>query len=154
MQIYFVIPGTTNPFNIAKDKALVNWIQSISHNVTYITSICTGAMILAACGLLKGKHATTHWAFLNDLKNYQAIPKEARVCRDNNIITSGGVTAGIDLAFELLNEFVDEAEVRKSELLMQYVKTHNLKVDRIYSEAYKKDMKKVKKLLESYNAIT
>ena len=70
----------------------------------YVTSVCTGSLLLGAAGLLHGKRAACHWAFRELLSCFGAIPDSARVVRDGNIITGGGVTAGIDMAFTVLAE--------------------------------------------------
>ena len=70
----------------------------------YVTSVCTGSLLLGAAGLLHGKRAACHWAFRDLLSCFGAIPDSARVVRDGNIITGGGVTAGIDMALTVMAE--------------------------------------------------
>jgi len=69
-----------------------------------VTSVCTGALVLGAAGLLRGKRATSHWAWRDALSAFGAIPDSGRVVRDGNVFTGGGVTAGIDFALAVLAE--------------------------------------------------
>ena len=86
----------------------------------YLTSVCTGSLILGAAGLLKGKRAACHWAWRDMLSLFGAIPDAARVVRDGNIITGGGVTAGIDFAFVVAAELAGEAFAQGLQLGLEY----------------------------------
>jgi cyclohexyl-isocyanide hydratase len=85
-----------------------------------VTSVCTGAFILGAAGLLNGKRATTHWAYHDDLGRVGATPVKARVVRDGNLLTGGGVTAGIDFALTLAVEIAGEDVARAIQLSLEY----------------------------------
>lgn len=86
----------------------------------YVTSVCTGAFILGAAGLLKGKRATTHWAYHDELPRVGAIPVKARVVRDGNLFTGGGVTAGLDFALALAAEIAGEDVAKAIQLGLEY----------------------------------
>jgi cyclohexyl-isocyanide hydratase len=85
-----------------------------------VTSVCTGAFILGAAGLLRGKRATTHWAYHHLLPRVGAIPVKERVVRDGNTITGGGVTAGIDFAFVVMNEIAGPGVSQTVQLGLEY----------------------------------
>jgi cyclohexyl-isocyanide hydratase len=95
-------------------------ISRLASSARYLTSVCTGSLILCAAGLLRGKRATTHWATLELLPLFGAIPDESRVVRDGNVITGGGVTAGIDFALVVVAEIFGRAIAESIELRMEY----------------------------------
>ena len=82
--------------------------------------MCTGSLLLGAAGLLRGKHAASQWAWRDLLPNFGAIPDPARVVRDGNVMTGGGVTAGIDMALTLLAEITDEKYAQRIRLAIEY----------------------------------
>ena len=86
----------------------------------YVTSVCTGAFILGAAGLLQGKKATTHWAYHHLLPLVGAIPVTERCVKDGNIYTGGGVTAGIDFAFTIMKEVAGEKVAEGIQLAVEY----------------------------------
>lgn len=86
----------------AEDGTIVDWIRSVHEHTTYTTSVCTGALLLGAAGLLDGLDATTHWAYYDKLRRYGAKPTEQRVVEQGKIITGAGVSAGIDLALTVV----------------------------------------------------
>jgi len=102
------------------DAALMDFVKREGARAKYVTSVCTGAFVLGAAGLLKGKRATTHWAFHSALEEVGAIPVRERVVRDGNIFTGGGVTAGIDFAFTLAAEIAGEAFASSLQLGIEY----------------------------------
>ena len=83
------------------DTETLDWIRAIDQTTTWTTSVCTGSMLLAAAGLLDGKEATTHWASLDRLKEYGAIPTGQRVVQQGKIVTAAGVSSGIDMGLTL-----------------------------------------------------
>src|SRR5215212_8142631 len=91
------VPGGRGIFEAMQSKKLISFLQNQTVNAKYVTSVCTGSLILAAAGLLNGYKATTHWLSLNLLKLFNVYVVEERVVIDRNRITGGGVTAGIDL---------------------------------------------------------
>ncbi len=102
-----IVVGCENPEQAVLDTAMVSWVRSVAPRVRRIASICTGAFILAAAGLLNGRRVTTHWMFSELLANkHPSVDVDASLisARDGNIYTSGGITAGIDLALRLVEE--------------------------------------------------
>jgi cyclohexyl-isocyanide hydratase len=85
-----------------------------------VTAVCTGALVLGAAGLLRGKRATTHWAAHDLLASFGAIPVRARVVRDGTLFTGGGVTAGIDFALTLAAEMAGRAAAEAIQLSLEY----------------------------------
>ena len=96
-----VVPGTSKPFEAIRDKAAVDWLRKVAPGATWITSVCTGAGVLAAAGLLTGKKATTHWAFRDDLASMGVDVVTDRVVFADNVVTGAGIMAGVDMALEL-----------------------------------------------------
>ena len=93
------VPGGRGATDIAiADQAFLGELRRLAATARFVTSVCTGALVLGAAGLLRGKRAATHWAWRELLVPFGAIPDRARVVRDGNVITGGGVTAGIDFA--------------------------------------------------------
>lgn len=86
----------------------------------YVTSVCTGSLVLGAAGLLRGRRATTHWAYHDLLAPLGAIPVQERVVRDGNLLTGGGITAGIDFALTLAAELYSEAAAQLVQLQIEY----------------------------------
>ncbi len=115
-----VIPGGFGVDDAINDPALMDFVRREGARAKYATSVCTGAFVLGAAGLLEGRRATTHWAYHDDLRNVGAIPVKARVVRDGNIFTGGGVTAGIDFAFTLAAELAGETAAKAIQLGLEY----------------------------------
>jgi len=95
------VPGGAGQIDLMDDQPTLEWLQTVAAPARYVTSVCTGAFLLGAAGLLRGYRATTHWASLPLLASYGATPVEERVVQDRNRLTGAGVTAGIDLALHL-----------------------------------------------------
>ncbi len=114
------IPGGFGVDDAINDEALMEFVKREGARAQYVTSVCTGAFVLGAAGLLKGKRATTHWAYHDALKDVGAIPVRERVVRDGDIFTGGGVTAGIDFAFTLAAEIAGEAFAKGLQLGLEY----------------------------------
>jgi transcriptional regulator GlxA family with amidase domain len=115
-----VVPGTGNVQPQLGDARTLDWVRAIDATTTWTTSVCTGAMILGAAGLLQGKRATTHWAALPALARFGAAPANERVVRDGKVITAAGVSAGIDMALTLAAELTDETTARGLQLGIEY----------------------------------
>ncbi len=98
------VPGGFGVDQAIEDEETMDFVRREGRRARYVTSVCTGAFVLGAAGLLRGKRATTHWAYHHLLPRVGAIPEKARVVRDGHVFTGGGVTAGIDFAFTLMNE--------------------------------------------------
>jgi cyclohexyl-isocyanide hydratase len=107
------VPGGFGTIEAMEDAEFLSQIRRLAEQARYVTSVCTGSLLLGAAGLLQGKRAACHWAWRDLLPVFGALPDPARVVRDGNIITGGGVTAGIDMALTVVGEIagVDFAEV-------------------------------------------
>lgn len=100
-----LVPGGFITRKLARDRdPIVDWIAAAHPHTTYTTSVCTGALLLGAAGLLDGLEATTHWSAYDELATYGARPTERRVVQQGKIWTAAGVSAGIDLALTLVAE--------------------------------------------------
>ena len=116
-----VVPGSTITFiKEMKKKQVLNWIQQIHETSRYTTSVCTGSLILAAAGLLEGKKATSHWAATHMLEEYGAELSSDRYVQDGKIITSQGVSAGIDMALYVVKDIVGEDKAKAYQLILEY----------------------------------
>jgi cyclohexyl-isocyanide hydratase len=114
------VPGGPGIGALLADRAWLDWLARIGSEAQWVTSVCTGALVLGAAGLLDGYRATTHWLSLELLPLCGAIPVAERVVRDRNRITGGGVTAGLDFALTLAGLFVGDSTAQKIQLLMEY----------------------------------
>jgi cyclohexyl-isocyanide hydratase len=112
--------GTKGVIGAIGDRETVEFVRTQAANARYVTSVCTGAFILGAAGLLQGRRATTHWAFTDLLPLYGATYEKARVVKDGNLITAGGVTSGIDFGFRVVAEIAGEAVARGIQLGIEY----------------------------------
>jgi transcriptional regulator GlxA family with amidase domain len=100
-----LVPGGFITRKLARDRdPIVDWISSAHETTTYTTSVCTGALLLGAAGVLDGLDATTHWFAYDELATYGARPTEQRVVQQGKVWTAAGVSAGIDLALTLVSE--------------------------------------------------
>lgn len=116
-----VVPGGGDVLPQMRDSETIATLRRLAHGASYVTSVCTGALILAEAGLLDGYRATTHWACLPHLRRYPAIQVEdQRVVVDGNRITGGGVTAGIDFALTLIATVVGAPLAQTLQLLFEY----------------------------------
>jgi putative intracellular protease/amidase len=104
LDVLFVPGGTTGTMEVMKSERTMAWVKDRASRAKHITSVCTGSMILGKAGLLKGKRATSHWATFPVLKDFGAIPTDARVVKDGNILTGAGVSAGLDFAIALTEQ--------------------------------------------------
>lgn len=114
------IPGGKGIDPLMEDLETLAFIKRQAQNAKFVTSVCTGALVLGAAGLLKGRRATTHWASHGLLHALGAIPEEARVVRDGNLMTGGGITAGIDFALTLAAELFGDQEAQATQLQLEY----------------------------------
>jgi cyclohexyl-isocyanide hydratase len=114
------VPGGFGQEALMEDEAVLGWIQEQATGARSIFSVCTGALLCGAAGLLKGRQATTHWASLHLLPFFGAIPVNERVVIDGNWIFAAGVTAGIDGALRLAAELRGEAAAQAIQLYMVY----------------------------------
>ena len=102
------------------DPEVMAWFRKVGAEAEHVTSVCTGALILAEAGLLDGYKATTHWSALDQLRKYPVEVSSDRVVRDRDRITAGGVTAGIDFALVLIADLVSPEVAAALQLLTQY----------------------------------
>ena len=114
------VPGGPGTAAAMADQNLLRELRRLAAEARYVTSVCTGSLVLGAAGLLKGKRAACHWASRQFLPQFGAIPDEGRVVRDGNIITGGGVTAGIDFALSLFAEIAGQEAAEFTQLALEY----------------------------------
>lgn len=114
------VPGGFAATDVIHDAAFMAEFKRLAWGARYLTSVCTGSIVLGAAGLLKGRRAACHWAWRDMLPLFGAIPDEGRVVRDGNIITGGGVTAGIDFALTVAAELVGETAAQALQLQIEY----------------------------------
>jgi cyclohexyl-isocyanide hydratase len=114
------VPGGPGVAAALPDTALTNFVAGQAAPAKWITSVCTGAFILGAAGLLTGKRATTHWAYTHLLARYGAVYEEARTVYDGNLITAGGVTSGIDFALSVIATLAGEHTAQSIQLACEY----------------------------------
>jgi transcriptional regulator GlxA family with amidase domain len=114
------VPGGFGTIEAMEDQELLAQLRRLAGTARYVTSVCTGSLVLGAAGLLKGKRATTHWAWHDKLSAFGATPDPARVVRDGNVITGGGVTAGIDFALTVMAEIAGDEYAQSVQLGIEY----------------------------------
>jgi cyclohexyl-isocyanide hydratase len=114
------VPGGFGTMAAMGDARFMGEIRRLADGARYVTSVCTGSLILGAAGLLKGRRAACHWAWRDLLTLFGAIPDGGRVVRDGNVFTGGGVTAGIDFALTLAAEIAGEAFAQGLQLSLEY----------------------------------
>src|SRR5499427_8146817 len=114
------VPGGFGTIEAMEDEEFLAQIRRLAKSARYVTSVCTGSLVLGAAGLLKGKRATSHWAWRDALSAFGATPDPARVVRDGNVITGGGVTAGIDMALTVMAEIAGEDHAQSVQLGIEY----------------------------------
>jgi cyclohexyl-isocyanide hydratase len=114
------VPGGGGVNALLQDAETLDFLRTQAKRARYITSVCTGSLVLGAAGLLKGRKATSHWFAHDFLEKFGAIPVHARVVRDGNLITAGGVTAGIDFGLAVVAELVGRAEAEAIQLGLEY----------------------------------
>ncbi len=114
------VPGGLGTLQAMQDGALIGWLAQTGETAAWVTSVCTGSLLLGAAGLLKGYRATSHWASVDQLACFGAIPVRERVVFDRNRVSGGGVTAGIDFALTLLAEIAGEETAKRVQLSLEY----------------------------------
>ena len=112
--------GSTGVVRAMGDRETIEFIRRKSTSAKYVTSVCTGAFILGAAGLLKGRRATTHWAFTELLPLVGATHEKARIVKDGNVITAGGVTSGIDFGLNMVADIAGETAAQAIQLGLEY----------------------------------
>jgi cyclohexyl-isocyanide hydratase len=114
------VPGGPGMTPLMVDEDILAFLRRQASGARYITSVCTGSLVLGAAGLLEGKKAATHWMAMEILPSLGAIPTDARVVIDGKIITGGGVTAGIDFGLQVAAEVAGADAARQIQLQLEY----------------------------------
>jgi transcriptional regulator GlxA family with amidase domain len=115
-----LIPGGFGIDNLLNNEKLISWIQKTDKSAKWTTSVCSGSLLLAQAGLLNGKKCTTHWRRKEQLSKYNVIIEDKRYVHDGKIITSAGVSAGIDMALYLVSEIAGEQAAKMIRLAIEY----------------------------------
>jgi len=114
------VPGGMGVDSVIEDVESLGYVRRAGEGASYVTSVCTGSLVLGAAGLLRGYQAACHWAWRDLLPLFGASPCEDRVVVDRNRITGGGVTAGIDFAFRVIEELRGQPEAEMVRLALEY----------------------------------
>jgi len=114
------VPGGFGTIAALADQSYLTELRRLGTQAQYVTSVCTGSLLLAAAGLLRGKRAACHWAWRELLTDFAVTPSPERIVRDGNIITGGGVTAGIDMALSLLAQIAGVDFAQTVQLAIEY----------------------------------
>ena len=118
-----LIPGGFGTRPLLEDAALIDWVRRIAPGCEWITSVCTGAFVLAKAGLLKGRRAATHWGAYEEFERLGLegeLVRDVRYVRDGNVVTSAGVSAGIDMSLWLVGQWYGPQYARDVQKAMQY----------------------------------
>ena len=115
-----VVPGGPGQQDLMEDAATLDFLRTQARGAQYVTSVCTGSLVLGAAGLLVGKRAPCHWSAIAHLAALGAIPTSQRVVVDGNVVTGAGVAAGIDFALELAGLIEGEQVAREIQLQIEY----------------------------------
>jgi len=118
-----LIPGGQGSRVVIEDAAIMEWISNIAPACEWVTSVCTGAFVLAKAGLLDGRRAATHWAAFDEFERLGlkgTLVPDVRYVRDGNVVTSAGVSAGIDMSLWLVGQWFDPQMARDVARAMQY----------------------------------
>jgi cyclohexyl-isocyanide hydratase len=114
------VPGGFGIRDVIQDDGTLQFLRDQAAGAKYVTSVCTGSLALGAAGLLEGKRATCHWAYTGLLEKFCATHEKARVVKDGNVITSGGVTSGIDFALTVVAEIAGQQVAESIQLSLEY----------------------------------
>jgi putative intracellular protease/amidase len=115
-----VVPGGPGQEVAERDPAILDWVRAIHEASQWTTSVCTGSLILGAAGILKGLRATSHWMFLERLREFGAEPTLERVGEQGKVITAAGVSSGIDMALRLAARVAGDDVARGIQLALEY----------------------------------
>lgn len=115
-----LVPGGPGVDAAAEDTRLLSWLSAVNESSTWTTSVCTGALLLGAAGLLKGRRATTHWLSVDRLAGLGATWEPSRVVTDGKYMTAAGVSAGIDMALALTGHLAGEFVAQAIQLSVEY----------------------------------
>jgi transcriptional regulator GlxA family with amidase domain len=115
-----VVPGGFGTRALTHDETMLDWLRAAHRTSTWTTSVCTGALLLAAAGILDGLEATTHWLAMDELGEYGAIPVQRRVVEQGKVMTAAGVSAGIDMALTLAARIAGDDLAQAIQLGIEY----------------------------------
>ncbi|MGC5395772.1 DJ-1/PfpI family protein [Streptomyces sp. DT20] len=115
-----IVPGGPGQSAQMANETLLDWLRAADATSTWTTSVCTGSLLLAAAGLLKGRRATSHWLAVDTLKEYGAEPTGERVVIDGKYVTAAGVSSGIDMGLTLLGRMAGDRYAQSVQLLTEY----------------------------------
>lgn len=115
-----LVPGGEGTESLAGDETVLSWLRTVDAKTKWTTSVCTGALLLGAAGLLQGKRATSNWLFLDRLSEFGADPVGGRFVEDGKTITAAGVTAGLDMALHLVFREVGPEVAQAVQLGIEY----------------------------------
>ncbi len=120
LDVLFVPGGVPGTFAMMEDAEVISFLAEQGKTAKYVTSVCTGSLILGAAGLLNGYRATSYWSMIDVLKEFGAIPARGRVVIDRNRITGGGVTAGIDFGLKIIGALRSPEYAQAVQLYLEY----------------------------------
>ena len=115
-----LVPGGQGSRPLMRDQEVLDWLRAVHETSRWTTSVCTGALVLGAAGILDGKRATTHWASLERLRELGAEPVAERVVEDGKVMTAAGVSAGIDMALTLVSRIAGADVAQAIQLGIEY----------------------------------
>lgn len=118
-----LVPGGLGTRRAADDPVLIDWIRKAAAECQWVTSVCTGSLLLARAGLAQGRRITTHWGFIQELRKHAPeaeVLERVRYVRDGNLVTAAGVSAGIDMALWLVGQIWDVPHARSVQRMMEY----------------------------------
>jgi transcriptional regulator GlxA family with amidase domain len=115
-----LVPGGSGTRPLMEDERVLSWLREVDERTKWTTSVCTGALLLGAAGLLEGRRATTHWLNLERLAELGAVPVAERIVEDGKVITAAGVSAGIDMALHLVGRELGPEVAQAIQLSIEY----------------------------------
>jgi transcriptional regulator GlxA family with amidase domain len=118
-----LVPGGIGTRREVENPVLIDWLRKIAPGCSFVTSVCTGSLLLCETGLARGRRVTTHWSFVETLRQRYAdtqVLADVRYVRDGNLVTAAGVSAGIDMALWLCGQLWGAETARRTQRLMQY----------------------------------
>jgi transcriptional regulator GlxA family with amidase domain len=115
-----LVPGGAGNRALMEDERVLGWLRDVDRSSRWTTSVCTGSLVLGAAGLLEGRRATSHWLYLERLREFGAEPSAERVVRDGKVITAAGVSSGIDMALRLIAREAGDEVAQAVQLGIEY----------------------------------
>jgi len=117
-----LVPGGRGTRREVSNRTLIDWIAAVAPGCSWVTSVCTGSVLLVEAGVAKGRRVTTHWGFVEELRarGDATVLDDVRFVRDGNVVTSAGVSAGIDMSLWLIGQLYDPAFARHIQRRMEY----------------------------------